>query len=229
MTVASLGKISPCVDRPGEHRRYAEARLRGTIWERQPAALWVYSQALAFAGFLSWVGVSANALTYASLALAAVAGALCAFSLFGYAAVALLLSGACDALDGAVARASGSTSRYGALLDSAADRLADGFPLLGLVVALSGDRWLPALPAAALLGSVAIPYIRARVEALGGSMPPLFMRRAERVVLLVLSLVLGASAPSLLLIGIAALALLSFVGTTVALRAGRAALASAAE
>jgi CDP-diacylglycerol---glycerol-3-phosphate 3-phosphatidyltransferase len=231
MTQANAMTISPPgSDREGADRSYVDARLRGTVWERQPVARWVYAQGLAFAASLSRAGVTANALTYTSLALAAVAALLCALSLFGYATVAILLSGGCDALDGAVARASGMTSRYGALLDSAVDRLSDALPLLGLVVGLADRPWLSVLPAVALLGSIAIPYIRARVEALGGTLPPLFMRRPERVVLLVLSLALGEigfasiEAP-LLLVGLAALALLSAVGTLAALGAARVALA----
>jgi CDP-diacylglycerol--glycerol-3-phosphate 3-phosphatidyltransferase len=210
----------------------ARARLRGTVWEHSGIAHFCYRALLSLGRGLGRAGVTPNFLTYSSLLLAAGAGLCAAFSEFAWAALFLLLSGICDALDGVVARSTGNVTPYGALLDSTVDRLADGLPLLGLIVAFAKQPWLAALPAMALLGGFAVPYVRARAEALGVRLPPLFMRRAERILLLLLSLVLGelpfgliVQAP-LLLAGVTLMGVLSFVGAFWALREARRALES---
>jgi CDP-diacylglycerol--glycerol-3-phosphate 3-phosphatidyltransferase len=136
-----------------------------------------------------------------------------------------LVSGAFDLLDGIVARAAHRSTRFGALLDSTVDRLADALPLLGLVVALSQTALSSAVLVVAMMTGFAVSYVRARAEGLGISLPPLFMRRAERVILLLLALVVGSiSSPSfpsevamLSIIGV--MALLSLVAAVWALRA----------
>jgi hypothetical protein len=87
------------------------------------------------------------------------------------------------------------------------------------------------VPVLAMVGGFGISYVRSRAEALGASLPPLFMRRAERVLLLTLSLLLGAvelnlsvSAP-LTLLGIGLVGALNVVGMLVALKAAAGALA----
>lgn len=209
---------------------YVERRLRGTVWRGRPVA-WLYEQTIALGATLGKLGVSADAMTYLSLALATLAGVLAAVSEFGWTALAVVLSGICDILDGTIARAMRTSSRYGALLDSAVDRLADGLPLLGLVVAFSGKRLLPAIPCFAAFTSFLVPYVRARAEGLGVTLPPLFMRRAERMVMLIACLGVaelspGAMQSPLLLSGVGAMGLLSLWATLAAVRAARSALAA---
>jgi phosphatidylglycerophosphate synthase len=169
-------------------------------------------------------------LTYTSLVLAAVAGVAAATQHFVMAALILMASGMCDMLDGVVARATNTVSPFGALLDSTVDRFADGLPLLGLVVVYADHGWLASVPALAMLGGLVVSYVRARAESLGARLPALFMRRAERVVLLTLSLLLGVvslslSVPApLLLLGVSVIGLLSLIGVVFALRAARLAL-----
>jgi phosphatidylglycerophosphate synthase len=191
----------------------------------------LYRALMAFGAGLGRIGITANAMTYASLALAFGAGVAVALDAFVLSALFVVASGACDMLDGVIARATNSVSRFGALLDSTIDRLADGLPLLGLAVFYGTERWIVAFPVAAVIGAFTVSYIRARAEGLGAQLPPLFMRRAERVILLVLSLLLGAvelpgaPVPALLtLLGVSVLAVLNFVGSVVALRAARTAL-----
>lgn len=207
--------------------KLARARLRGTVWEHSEIAHSLYRALLALGRGLGRAGITPNFLTYFSLLLAAGAGVAAGFSEFAWAALLVLLSALCDALDGVVARSTGSVTPYGALLDSTVDRLADGLPLVGLIVAFAGEPWLAALPALALLGGFAVSYVRARAEALGIALPPLFMRRAERVILLLLSLLLGelpfgvlVHAP-LLLAGVTLMGILSFIGAFWALREAR--------
>lgn len=205
------------------------------MWERVPFATATYRACLVLGGAVGRTGISADALTYVSLLLAAAAGVAAASGSFVAAALLVVSSGAFDLFDGVVARATGTTSRWGALLDSTVDRLSDGLPLLGLVVFYSGQGLLVAIPGLAILGAFTVSYVRARAEALGGVLPPLFMRRAERVVLLTLSLFAGVfpcdeghlQGP-LTLLGVAVLAASSFVGVVSALRAARHALAAPA-
>src|SRR3954469_10795225 len=74
-----------------------------------------------------------------------------------------------DMLDGAMARARGTTSRFGALLDSTMDRIADGagFGSLAYWLAVT-DQWsnLTACLICLILGQV-VSYVKARAESLG--------------------------------------------------------------
>lgn len=208
----------------------ARARLRDTVWERFSFAVAAYRESLALGRALGAAGITPDVLTYASLVFAAAAGGAAAFGRPITAAVLVLVSGLCDVLDGVVARATGKATRFGALLDSTIDRLADGLPLLGLVVFYSGSGMLVLAPGLALLAGLTVSYVRARAEGLGVQLPPLFMRRAERVLMLVASLVLGGvplggPVPQpITLVGVALIALLSAAGAVGALNAAHAAL-----
>jgi CDP-diacylglycerol--glycerol-3-phosphate 3-phosphatidyltransferase len=206
---------------------YVDRRLRGTIWQNVAFAHTLYGHCLALGRRLGQSGVSPNALTYTSLVIAAGAGLAAALGHFASAALLLALSGVCDILDGAVARASGRATSFGALLDSTVDRLSDALPLLGLIVFYADSRVAVALAAFAMLSSFAVSYVRARAEALGADLPPLFMRRAERFIFLTISLLLGAlplgsTLPSrLTLAGVSLMGLLSAVGAVIALKAAQ--------
>jgi CDP-diacylglycerol--glycerol-3-phosphate 3-phosphatidyltransferase len=203
---------------------YVEQRLRGTIWERVALAHVLYRSLMAVAMLLTRIGVSANALTYASLLLAAAAGVAAAHGRFATAALLFGVSGVCDVFDGTVARAAGKVSKYGALLDSTVDRCADAMPLIGLIVYYAKSGAIAAVPAFVMLGAFVVSYVRARAEALGCQLPPLFMRRVDRFLLLMASLLLGlvatpASLPApLMLAALAVLGLMNVVGAVWALR-----------
>jgi CDP-diacylglycerol---glycerol-3-phosphate 3-phosphatidyltransferase len=90
-----------------------------------------------------------------------------------------------DLVDGAVARAGGTSSPFGGVLDSTGDRVADAavFGSLAWYFAQHGQKWL--LLAALLglvLGSVT-SYIRARAEAAGMSATVGIAERAERLII----------------------------------------------
>ncbi len=167
-------------------------KLRGGIWEHSEVARAAYIAVLGFGRWLSVHGVTPNSLTYGALSLALASGVAAAFTQYLLAAFLLLVSGALDLLDGVVARAAQRSSRFGALLDSTADRMADALPLLGLVVSCSSVPLASVLLVLAMLSGFAVSYVRARAEGLGVSLPPLFMRRAERLALLLLALLAGS-------------------------------------
>jgi phosphatidylinositol phosphate synthase len=90
-----------------------------------------------------------------------------------------------DALDGLVARAGGTASKFGAVLDSTCDRFADAavFGTIGWYFALHGQRWM--LLGALLclvLGSVT-SYIRARAEAAGFTCSVGIAERTDRLII----------------------------------------------
>jgi CDP-diacylglycerol--glycerol-3-phosphate 3-phosphatidyltransferase len=129
-------------------------------------------------------GVRANSVTLACLVLAAVAGVLVAAGHFALAAVAMSVSCLGDAIDGRVARRSGSTSVGGALLDASADRYGEFFSLAGLAVYFRSSMGALVLTLCALAGSFMISYGSAKAEGLRLPVPPSAMRRAERAVCL---------------------------------------------
>ncbi len=210
-----------------ESSRVAQARLQGTVWQDVGSAHALYGACVGIGQRVARLGISANALTYSSLVLSVAAGVAAAEAHFVSAALLMLLGGAFDALDGVVARATGTVSRWGALLDSTVDRLADASPLLGVALFYSDQRLLSLLPVLAMVGGFTVSYVRARAEALGVVLPSLFMRRAERVLLTALSLFAGAVAVAapvrapLLLLGVLVLAVLNAIGAVVALRSAR--------
>jgi archaetidylinositol phosphate synthase len=76
----------------------------------------------------------------------------------------LLLSGFVDALDGAVARATGKTTTFGGVLDSICDRYSDAIVLIGVIL----GGWVSTLwGILAIVGSLLVSYTRARAEAAG--------------------------------------------------------------
>jgi len=205
-------------------------KLRGGVWERSELARSVYGAVFSFGRWLSEQGVTPNSLTYGALVLALGSGVAAALEQLVLAAALLLLSGVFDLLDGVVARAGHLSSRFGALLDSTVDRLADALPLLGLVVAYAQRPFASAVLVVAIITGFGVSYVRARAEGLGVSLPPLFMRRAERLVMLLAALVVGGieitgfpgQVAMLSIVGV--MALLSLVAAIWALRAAYVAL-----
>lgn len=98
------------------------------------------------------------------------------------AALVLLLSGFCDALDGALARAYGQTTAFGGFLDSLLDRYADAAVLAGIVLGGFADfSW----GLIAIVGTLLVSYVRARAEAAGVKMESIGLaERAERILIL---------------------------------------------
>lgn len=120
-----------------------------------------------------------------------------------------------DTLDGTMARLRGTTSRFGAWLDSTCDRAADAavFGSLALWYAGPGDsRGMQAVCIYVLATSVLVSYAKARAEGLGMTCNVGIAERTERlVVVLAGSLAIGLGAPVVVLS--AALVLLAVLTT----------------
>ena len=137
------------------------------------------------------VGVTADALTWLSLALAAGSGVALAQGRFGLGALAALVSALCDVLDGLVARLGGTASDAGEVLDAGVDRYADFLFLAGVAYFYRQVPWLLVLSLAAVAGSFMVSYATAKAEALGVEAPRGAMRRPERAAYLVLGALLS--------------------------------------
>jgi len=98
-----------------------------------------------------------------------------------------------DILDGALARAGGKTTPFGAFLDSTTDRVSEGFMLTAIALVLSRQdhNVFVAITVLAVAGSFLVSYTRAKAEALGLRGDVGIGSRAERVVVITAGLVLA--------------------------------------
>jgi len=137
--------------------------------------------------------VTPNILTLIGLAVSGVAGVMIALDYLLLGGVLVLVSGVFDLLDGPLARATGQTTRFGAVLDSTCDRLGEAAVLLGLLVLYLDHHsfWEPILIYTTLVTSVLVSYVRARAEGLGLKCEVGIFTRAERVAVLALGLMVG--------------------------------------
>ncbi|MFI5912760.1 phosphatidylinositol phosphate synthase [Dactylosporangium sp. NPDC051541] len=130
-------------------------------------------------------GITPNAVTVIGT-LGVLVGAL-GFATRGHLFIALViitLSCFTDMIDGSMARQRGITNKFGALLDSSMDRIADG-AIFGSVAYWYATQHEPRVVAAALLclltGQV-VSYVKARAEGLGFTCNVGIIERAERLV-----------------------------------------------
>jgi len=145
----------------------------------------------------------------------------------------LVGAGACDLLDGALAKLGGMETRFGAALDSICDRIGDAALYLGPAFYFirlpdepeaAGARpnlTLALLACIGLVWAYLISYIKARAEAAGGRGGGGFWQRPERVVTIILGAGFGHVATALWILALWPLA-------TVAHRLWRAARTCAA-
>ena len=98
----------------------------------------------------------------------------------------ILSAGMFDMLDGAVARTFGKVTRFGGFLDSVIDRYSDLVLLIGLIIyyAKQQNMHLLVLTAVVSIGTILIPYTRARAEVFIPHCDVGMMERAERIILL---------------------------------------------
>ncbi len=109
------------------------------------------------------------------------------------AAVVFVLGSLLDILDGALARAGGKTTPFGAFLDSTTDRVSEGFMLTAIayILAIHHHPVFVAVAMAAMAGSILVSYTRAKAETLGLRGDVGIGSRAERVVVITAGLVLA--------------------------------------
>jgi CDP-diacylglycerol--glycerol-3-phosphate 3-phosphatidyltransferase len=143
---------------------------------------------------LSKSGITPNALTLINLVLNIVAAYVIATGHFLLGGVLVLVAGLFDLFDGALARFTRQTTRFGAILDSVADRISEAAILCGLLI-----WYIPQEEASleivlifiVLIGSFLVSYIRARAEGLGWQCQVGLFTRAERVIVLAIGLLIN--------------------------------------
>ena len=167
------------------------------------------------ARFLARLGVSPNVITLAGLVGACGSAYLLGVGSLALGGVVLLAAGVLDLFDGAVARLTGRASKFGALLDSTADRVSEAVVLLGLLVFyLNEPSTLGAVLAfAAMVGSMMVSYVRARAEGLGVHWTGGVMTRPERVAVLGAAAIVGQWWGLAVLAALAAIAALTTLTT----------------
>jgi CDP-diacylglycerol--glycerol-3-phosphate 3-phosphatidyltransferase len=200
------------VEREGKSLLVGKGAMEMFHWVIEPLA--VASERL---------GVTADAVTYGSLAFAVGAGVALALGHAGMGAALATVAGAGDALDGAIARRMRTASEAGAVLDSAVDRYSEFAFLGGVAFRFRDSGALLFLTLLALLAAFMVSYSTAKAEALRLPAPRGSMRRSERAVYLIFGAALvpfvGAIDPTLARAPIiAALALVAVVGNVSAVQ-----------
>ncbi|HUG48212.1 MAG TPA: CDP-alcohol phosphatidyltransferase family protein [Candidatus Limnocylindria bacterium] len=157
------------------------------------------------------LGLSPNALTLIGFCIALVAAYFAATHMWLVAGLLVAFGAAFDLLDGALARATGRSSRLGAFMDSVFDRAGEGAVYIGLIVGLAvppdpgdfaqGTQLGPLVAAAAMAAAFMVSYTRAKSESLGftpsNRMAEVGLAPREvRVVILVVGLILAGVIPT---------------------------------
>ena len=144
-------------------------------------------------GPLAKTPLTPNTITWIGLLVTIGAGALIVTGHLFAAGFVVLAAGFFDILDGALARSTNRVTRFGAVLDSTLDRLAEAVILIGLLVVYAREAAVAevALVSVTLIGSQLVSYVRARAEGIGLQCEVGIFTRAERVVVLALGLLLS--------------------------------------
>ena len=112
-----------------------------------------------------------------------IAGGALSFFMMG---ILIWVAGFFDALDGSVARQTGRVTKFGSFFDSVLDRYSDSVIYLGIMIYFL--RWGNAnyviLVTVAMIGSLAVSYVRAKAESLDLECEVGLMPRTARIVLL---------------------------------------------
>jgi CDP-diacylglycerol--glycerol-3-phosphate 3-phosphatidyltransferase len=150
-----------------------------------------------FTDWLFAVGVTANAVTTVGTLVLVASGVAYATGAVPVGGGLLILSGALDMLDGALARKSPGDMRFGAFYDSTLDRIGEAALFSGITFFfLQGGVpptlvvWAVLVSLVALTAGMVVSYVRARAESLGFECRVGVLQRAERM--------LGLGLPSLL-------------------------------
>ncbi|MFN2388270.1 MAG: CDP-alcohol phosphatidyltransferase family protein [Actinomycetota bacterium] len=191
-----------------------DAKLRG-LWDRVMRPI---------GRALGATGVSPDVITLLGVSIQAVAavqilqGELLVAGLVGVGAAIA------DGFDGAVAKAQGRTSRFGALLDSTTDRVTDALFLIPVVwlygvapdVPERDQPWVAAVTLLAFVAGFLVSYVKARAEALGFECKVGIAERAERVILILVGLLFDVLPVTITIL--AALSVVTFVHRVVHVR-----------
>lgn len=147
------------------------------------------------------MGITADMMTIIGIAMSAAAAIVIGSGNLVAGLILMVLTGLPDLLDGAIAKAAGTSSTRGAYFDSVSDRLTDIMLFSGVAWYLSDTRegQIHMLPVAVMGLAIMISYQRAKAESLGFDAKGGLMERAERFIALGVGLFLGSFNVNLLL------------------------------
>jgi CDP-diacylglycerol--glycerol-3-phosphate 3-phosphatidyltransferase len=144
---------------------------------------------------LKKTGLTPDHLTVVGLLVGIGAGVVIGMGRLWLGAALVVLAALPDLLDGALAKAAGSSSQRGAFFDSTVDRVTDMFLLGGIAWYFAVDpdaaSELPLLPFAIAGVSSLVSYQRAKAESLGIDAKGGLMERAERIIAILVGLVIN--------------------------------------
>ncbi len=165
---------------------------------------WTRGLANGLARIMDRLGFTPNMLTVLGFLLMIPIGALLAAGYFRASAFFILLAGAFDGLDGALARMTDRVTSFGGFLDSTLDRYAEGVLYLGLLVFYlqQRDNVAVILIYLTIVGSLLVSYARARAEGAGIECKVGIFTRFERIAVLVLGLFSGWMLPALAILAL---------------------------
>lgn len=151
------------------------------------------------------LGLTPNTVTVIGLGLTIVAASLVASNLLLAGAAVMVAGSLLDAVDGALARATGAGTAFGAFLDSTLDRAGEAIVFIGIGAWLASSQPEPLLPVAitmiALAGSFLVSYAHARAQGIGLAADIGLAPRTERLVLVIAGVALAGFGFSIGLIG----------------------------
>jgi len=162
--------------------RLSEIRKTAAYYLTQPV-VWL----------LAKTPITPSAITWFGFLLAAGAAVLITTRHLFAAGFVVLLAGFFDILDGALARRTNQTTRFGAVLDSTLDRLSEVVLLLAILVLYAREQSVAhiLLVSFALPSSMLVSYVKASAEAQGLECQVGLFTRAERIIVLALGLLLN--------------------------------------
>lgn len=141
------------------------------------------------------VGLTPNAVTLIGLGLTVLASVLIATGQLLVGAAILAIGSLLDAVDGALARAGGGGTAFGAFLDSTLDRSGEAIVFIGIGAWLLTTQPDPAWPVLALMvalgGSFLVSYSHARAQGIGLAADVGLAPRTERVVGVIIGITLA--------------------------------------
>jgi len=139
--------------------------------------------------------LTANTVTVIGFGIVVIASALVASGQLLAGAAILTAGSLLDAVDGALARATGGTTAFGGFLDSTLDRAAEAVLYGGVTTYFLLTASEPAMPVllalTALTASFLVSYTRARAEGLGFTAEVGLAPRVERLVLVIAGIALA--------------------------------------
>ena len=165
--------------------RFAEGSLVSTATRDR-----LRGGAAPFARVMGRVGLTPNALTVIGFLISIGAAVLAGYQLWLVAGVVSVAGALFDMFDGALARATGTTSKFGAFLDSTLDRWGEAVVYVGVGAGgvLAGEPVTAILAGAAMSSAFMVSYSRAKAESLGFRGEVGIAPRPERIAILAVGL-----------------------------------------